>query len=120
MLNDAQWTRLEKYWPGRRGDPGRPGADNRRFVEAVLWIGRAGVAWRDLPEEFGPWNSVYRRFARWRDAGVWERAFSELSRSASRPLRASIDSTIVRAHQHAAGARKGGRQAKRSDAPGAG
>ncbi|GGG35644.1 hypothetical protein GCM10011378_09870 [Hymenobacter glacieicola] len=64
-LKDADWARLAPLLPGKAGDAGRSAADNRLFVNAVLWIARSGAPWRDLPERFGPWNSVYRRFRRW-------------------------------------------------------
>ena len=64
-LRDDQFKRIAALLPGKASDPGRTAADNRLFVEAVLWIGRTGSPWRDLPPQFGPWNSVYQRFARW-------------------------------------------------------
>ena len=79
--------------------------NNREFVEAVLWIARTGSPWRDLPEEFGPWNSVYKRFARWSKSGLWHRVFAALAGDADFE-EVFIDSTIVRARQHAAGAPK--------------
>ena len=105
MLRNEQWQRIEAMLPGKVSDPGRTAADNRLFVEAVLWIARTGCPWRDLPEEFGLWNSVYQRFARWSDKGVWQRVFTELAKDADFK-EVFLDSTIVRAHQHAAGARK--------------
>ena len=81
-LRDDQWARIEGMLPGKVGDRGRSAKDNRRFVEAVLWIARTGSPWRDLPEEFGLWNSVFRRFARWSDAGVWARVFATLAQDA--------------------------------------
>lgn len=105
MLNDAQWARIESMLPGKEGDAGRHGEDNRRFVEAVLWIARTGSPWRALPPEFGHWNSTYRRFARWSRAGVWARVLTALSAEASLQ-RLFLDSTIIRAHQHASGAPK--------------
>lgn len=104
-LRDDQWQRIEQMLPGKVGDPGRSGQDNRLFVEAVLWCARTGCPWRDLPECFGRWNSVYRRFARWSEAGVWQRVFEELARDADFE-EVFLDTTIVRAHQHAAGAPK--------------
>lgn len=105
ILRDDQWERIEAMLPGKAGDRGCTAADNRRFVEAVLWIARTGSPWRDLPEAFGPWNSVYKRFARWSDSGVWHRVFEELAKEADFE-EVFLDSTIVRAHHHAAGAPK--------------
>lgn len=79
MLRNAQWQRIEGMLPGKISDPGRTAEDNRLFIEAVLWIARTGCPWRDLPAEFGPWNSVYQRFARWSEKGVWHRVFTELA-----------------------------------------
>lgn len=105
LLRDDQWVRIEPLLQGKAGDRGRTGADNRLFVEAVLWIARTGVPWRDLPPEFGAWNSVFRRFSRWADKGVWQKIFATLSKDADFE-EVFLDSTIVRAHQHAAGASK--------------
>lgn len=102
-LRNDQWARIEPILPGKAGDRGRTAKDNRLFVDAVLWIARAGAPWRDLPEAFGPWNSVYKRFSRWSNAGVWHRVFAELAKDADFE-EVFLDSTIVRAHQHAAGA----------------
>lgn len=81
-LRDDQWARIEGMLPGKVGDRGRSAKDNRRFVEAVLGIARTGSPWRDLPEEFGLWNTVFRRFARWSDAGVWAQPFATLAQDA--------------------------------------
>jgi len=72
VLTDAQWIRMAELIPGKVCDPGRSGTDNRRFVEAVLWIVRTSSPWRDLPATFGHWNSVFRRFRRWAVGGVFE------------------------------------------------
>ena len=111
-LTNAQWLRIERLVPGKEGDKGRHGEDNRLFVDAVLWIARAGAPWRDLPPLFGNWNSVFQRFRRWAKKGVWERVFNALVESPDFEY-LIIDSTIVRAHQHAAGA-KGGAKMRRS------
>ena len=111
-LTDAQWLRIEHLVSGKKGDPGRHGEDNRLFVDAVLWIARAGAPWRDLPAEFGDWNTVFQRFRRWARKGVWERVFNALIENPDFEY-LIIDSTIVRAHQHAAGA-KGGAKMRRS------
>ncbi|WP_370866949.1 IS5 family transposase [Cupriavidus neocaledonicus] len=110
MLSDDQYERIAPLLPGKATDPGRTAADNRLFVEAVLWMARTGSPWRDLPPDFGPWNSVYKRFARWSRAQVWHTVFAGLAGDADFE-EVFIDSTIVRAHQHAAGAPKKGDQA---------
>ena len=104
-LRGDQWARIEGLLPGKTGDRGRSAADNRQFVEAVLWIARTGAPWRDLPSAFGNWNSVYVRFRRWAKSGVWERLLAVLHDDLDRE-HVSMDSTVVRAHQHAAGAKK--------------
>src|SRR5512144_2534918 len=109
VLTDAQWAKMEPLCLGKPGDPGRSGKDNRRFVEAVLWIARTGSPWRDLPPQFGPWNSVYQRFARWSRCGVWHRVFARLAKDADFE-EVFIDSAIVRAHQHVVGVPKKGDQ----------
>lgn len=109
-LTDVQWERLALLVPGKVGDGGMTGKDNRLFVDAVLWMARTGAPWRDLPGELGNWNSTWRRFDRWSRAGVWERLFEALADDPDFEY-VIIDATIVRAHQHAAG-QKGGAQAQ--------
>src|ERR1700687_2277747 len=92
--------------PGKLSDPGQSAKDNRLFVEAVLWIARTGSPWRDLPAEFGKWFSVYTRFWRWSQKGVWERVFKALSDDPDFEY-VMIDGTICRVHQHRAGAKGG-------------
>lgn len=115
-LRDDQWDRLKDALPGKKSDPGRTAEDNRQFVEAVMWIGRTGAPWRDLPLERGKWSSVHKRFIRWSDKGIWQMIFNTLAADADTEW-LMIDSTIVRAHQHAAGA-KGGSKIRRLDDPG--
>ena len=100
-IKDEEWARLAVLLPGKVGDVGRSASDNRLFVNAVLWIARSGAPWRDLPDRFGPWNSVYQRFRRWSHKGVWQRVFEQLQDADLDWL--LLDSTTVRAHQHAAG-----------------
>ena len=117
-LTDEQWGRIKDLVSGKATDCGVTARDNRFFVDAVLWIARTGSPWRDLPSEFGKWNSVFKRFSRWAKKGVWESLFRALVNDPDFEY-LIIDSTIVRAHQHAAGA-KGGLKIKPSDARGAG
>ena len=98
-ISDADWDRIRDLLPTRG-----PAADNRLFVDAVLFVARTGIPWRDLPERFGPWNSVWRRFDRWSHAGVWERVFAALQDPDLEWL--ILDSTVIRAHLAAAGAKK--------------
>ena len=112
VLSDRQWDRISGLIIGRVDQRGSTGRDNRMFVEGVLWIVRTGSPWRDLPEAFGGWNSVFRRFSRWSRKGVWHRIFEALSDDLDFEY-LIIDSTIVRAHQHASGA-KGGLKIKPS------
>jgi len=112
-LRDDQWDRIKGLLPGREGLVGRPARDNRLFVEAVLYRYRAGIPWRDLPERFGDFRVVHTRFSRWAVRGVWKSVFDHLAKDADNEY-AMIDSTIVRAHQHSAGARKKGAAQKLS------
>lgn len=112
-LRDDQWERIEGLLPGREGHVGVTAKDNRLFVEAVLYRYRAGIPWRDLPERYGDWKAVHTRFGRWARSGVWERLFQHLAGDADNEY-AMLDSTVVRAHQHSAGARKKGARSKPS------
>jgi transposase len=114
-LRDDQWERIEGLLPGRKGSVGRPAANNRLFVEAVLFRYRAGIPWRDLPERFGDFRVVHTRFSRWAHRNVWKKLFQHLAADADNEY-AMIDATIVRAHQHSAGALKKGAPTKPSDA----
>jgi len=105
LLRDDQWQRMEHLLPGKASDPGATAKDNRLFVEAVLWVARTGSPWRDLPPALGNWHNVFTRFSRWSKGGVWQRVIEAVSDDVD--LEALfIDSTVVRAHQHAAGAQK--------------
>ena len=105
-LKDSQWAKIAPLLPGEPGDPGRTAADNRLFVETVLWLARTGAPWRDLPDAFGLWNSGFRRFRRWALKGVFQRVFMALSGDPDFEY-AMIDGTIVRVHQHGTGAKGG-------------
>jgi len=114
VLSDAQWERIAQRLPGKEGDPGRSGGNNRMFLEGVLYIARTGSPWRDLPPEFGRWNSVFQRFRRWALKGVFNRIFQTLSGDPDFEY-SMIDGTIIRVHQHGTGA-KGGPKIRPSDA----
>ncbi len=111
LLSDAQWAAMAPHCLGKSGDRGRSGNDNRLFVEAVLWKARTNSPWRDLPETFGKWNTVWRRFDDWCRAGVWERMFEAVSDDPDMEY-AMIDATIVPVHRHGHGA-KGGLSVRR-------
>jgi len=104
-LRDDQWERIKNLLPGRADTVGVTAKNNRLFVEAVLYRYHAGIPWRDLPERFGSWSVVHTRFSRWAGSGVWKNVFNQLAGDADNEY-AMIDSTIVRAHQHSAGAKK--------------
>ena len=108
-LRDDQWERLKEFVPGGRKGKRGPRSDNRRFLNALLWMARSGARWRDLPAQFGDYETVKRRYYRWVERGVLDEVLAALSREADLEG-LMIDSTIVRAHQHAAGAsrQKGG------------
>lgn len=102
-LTEEQWARIEPLLPGSATSPGVTARDNRSFVEAVLYRYRAGIPWRDLPERFGSFREVHRRHSRWSKKGTWEKVFEALAEDRDEEY-AMLDSTVVRAHQHSAGA----------------
>src|SRR5438105_14561014 len=111
-ITDGEWERLAPLLPPERPRTGRPNKAHRLIVNAIVWKLRTGAPWRDLPERYGPWESVYTRFRRWRVAGVWERALAAIQAEgdAAGKLDWSLhlmDGTVIRAHQHAAGAKGG-------------
>ena len=117
-LTDAQWERLRPLLPPQKPRTGRPAKDHRTVLNGILWILRTGSPWRALPERYGSWKTVSSRFYRWQQAGVWDRILSALQRQADAEGRLDwslhfVDSTVVRAHQHAAGAKGGTRQRRR-------
>ncbi len=105
LLTDAQWLRLAPLLPGQAHTRGVTAADTRLFVEAVLWRLRGGVSWRDLPERFGAWSTGFARFSRWKKNGGWAKGLASLQDEAGLH-ELLLDSTTVRAHQHAARALK--------------
>jgi transposase len=112
-LTDEQWQRLQPLLPPEKPWTGRRNLDHRRILNGILWIHRTGAPWRDLPERYGPTGTVSSRFYRWRAAGIWQRVLSGLQAEADQRGEVDwdlhfVDATIIRAHQHAAGARRDG------------
>lgn len=110
LIRDEVWERIEALLPSSRGRRGGRWRDHRQVMEAVAWRYRTGSPWRDLPAEFGPFQTIWKRHDRWSRDGTWERlvAAAQADADAAGELDwlVSVDSTVVRAHQHAAGARR--------------
>ena len=118
-LTEAEWRLLKELLPPERGRKNRPASDNRPIVNGILWRIRTGAPWRDVPEKYGKWMTVYQRFRRWSQAGLWEAIATTLAQTMADNSRHSIDSTTVRGHVSAAGA-KGGLKSRLLAARGAG
>ena len=111
-MTDDQFARLEPLLPPQKPATGKPNKDHRLVLDAILWRLRTGTPWRDLPERFGPWQTAYSRFRRWQEAGIWDRILAALQAEADARGELDwslhfVDGTVVRAHPHAAGAKKG-------------
>lgn len=107
-LTDHEWNRIKDLLPPEKsGKRGRPSKDNRMILNAMVWIARSGAPWRDLPERYGPWETVYSRFRKWINDGILDNIFRVLGLDAELD-ELFMDSSIVQAHQHSAGAKKGG------------
>ena len=111
-LTDAEWKRLEPLLPSQKGKRGRPRNNDRAVINGILWIARTGAPWRDLPERYGSWKTVSSRFYRWQKAGVWQRIWEGIQAEQDAYGEIDwevhfVDGTVVRAHQHAGGAKKG-------------
>ncbi len=124
-MTDAAWGRIEALLPAN-GGRGAQWRDHRQVINGIMWKLRTGAPWRDLPERYGPWRTCYSRFARWQADGTWDRLLGEVQTKTEAVgeviWEVSIDSTVIRAHQHATGAKKGRRmrvRTKRSDGAGA-
>ena len=106
-ITDEEWERIKPYIPEEQeaGSWGRPSKDSKTMLNGILWILRSGAAWRDLPERYGPWQTVYKRFVKWSEAGIFEKIFKNLAADADMQD-ISIDSTCIKAHKACAGAKK--------------
>ena len=118
-LTDRQWVRLWPLLPPERPARGRPNHDHRRILNGIRWRLKTGVPWRDIPERYGPWQTLYSRYRRWQLAGIWDRILAVLQADADARGQLDwdlhcMDGSVVRAHQHAAGAKGGTRPRKRS------
>ena len=116
-LSNDQWERLQPLLPPQKQRTGRPALDHRQIVNGILWIDRTGAPWRDLPQRYGAWSTVASRFYRWQKVGIWEQVLGRLQEQSDAAGQLDwkqhyIDSTIVRAHQHAAGAKRGSQKQK--------
>ena len=110
-INDQEWERIEDIFPPENTGKGRPSKSNREILNGMLWIAKTGSSWRDLPERFGPWQTVYSRFRLWSQNHIFKKLFEQLSQDADMQD-ISIDSTSCKVHQHAAGAKKGAKIVK--------
>jgi transposase len=111
-LTDEQWERIKPLLPPQKQQTGRPSKDHRTILNGMLWLDKTGIPWRDLPERYGPWQTVATRFYRWTKQGIWEKILAEVQKDADTRGQVQwtihfVDSSNVRAHQHAAGAKKG-------------
>ena len=116
-LTNEQWEKLKPLLPAQKPPTGRPAKEHRKMLDGMLWIARTGAPWRDLPARYGPWRTVASRFYRWRHAGVFARVLAALQSQADEQGKLDwemhfVDGSVIRAHQHAAGA-KGGIQKPR-------
>ncbi len=111
-LSDAQWSQIKDLLPGKPGDAGRTAQDNRLFVDAILFVAKTGIPWRDLPERFGKWNSVWRRFDRWCALGIWQKLARQLGEPELSELQ--LDSTSIKVHVAGVGGRRRADEKKRT------
>src|SRR5262245_9010042 len=123
-LTNTQWERLQPLLPPLKPKTGRPAVDHRRILNGILWMLRTGAPWRELPDRYGPWRTVASRFCRWQRAGIWEQLLAAVQAQADAAGQINwqgyyVDGTMFRAHQHAAGAKKGTQRPKPSAVAGA-
>ena len=112
-ISDRLWEKLKPHLPGRKGSVGRPANDNRLYINGVFWILRTGAPWRDLPEDYGHWKNVHRRFCRWRDKKIWEKLLEVMTVEPDYEW-LMIDASHIKVHPHGAGARGGNQDMSRT------
>lgn len=122
-MSNVEWERLAPLLPPEKPAVGTPNKEHRTIINGILWRFRTGAPWRDLPERYGPWSTVYSRFRRWRLAGIRDRVLAAVQREEDAAGRVDwtvhfVDGTVIRAHQHAAGAKGGRQNPRRSDGAG--
>mgnify|MGYP003678327642 CR=1 FL=1 len=105
-LTKEQYERIGPLLPGKKGDPGRTAQNNHDFINGVLWVLRSGAHWHDMPERYGNWKSVHKRFSRWAHKGIWEAVFERLLKEPRNDY-VMIDATLVKAHQQATTGKRG-------------
>jgi transposase len=106
-ITEDEWNLIKDKLPGKVGHVGRPAEDNRAFLRAVFWVVGTGISWRSLPPAYGKWSGVHKRFTRWSKDGIWKMIFDTLTASSKKEHgRVLLDSILIRAHQHVAGAKK--------------
>ena len=110
-LTDKQWQKLQPLLPAQKPQTGRPNISHRKVINGILWVLRTGAPWRDMPTRYGKWQTVSSRFYRWRQAGIWDTVLTALQAESDQKGELDwevhfVDGTIIRAHQHAAGAKK--------------
>lgn len=110
-LTDKQWQKLQPLLPAQKPQTGRPNNSHRKVINGILWVLRTGAPWRDMPTRYGKWQTVSSRFYRWRQAGIWDMVLAALQAESDQKGELDwevhfVDGTIIRAHQHAAGAKK--------------
>lgn len=111
-LTERQWKRMKTLLPAQKPETGRPSNDHRITINGILWILRTGAPWRDLPSRYGKWQTVSGRFYRWRRSGIWQKILQSLQQQADASGQIDwevhyVDGSVIRAHQHAAGAKRG-------------
>jgi transposase len=124
-LTEREWERLQPLLPPRKPRTGKPNHDHRTIINGILWKLRTGAPWRDLPERYGPWSTVHSRFRRWRIARIWDQILAAVQQQEDAAGKVDwdvnfLDGTVIRAHQHAAGAKKGALRSRHSVAVRAG